>query len=107
MQVYPKVWLKALSGMFGKNLTADSTNLKYGVYILSQYIKSDSGKVSPGAVNTGLLHYNGCVHGTNTRNCGTYPNKVKTYVERQGESLCGDKTFYQCIGEPFVKGLLG
>src|SRR5207248_5903196 len=29
MQVYPKVWLKALSEKLGKNLAADSTNLKY------------------------------------------------------------------------------
>src|ERR1043166_2630717 len=42
MQVYPKVWLKALSAKFGKDLASDSTNLKYGIYILKQYIKSDS-----------------------------------------------------------------
>ena len=41
----PKVWLKALSAKFGKDLAADSTNLKYGIYILKQYIKSDSGAV--------------------------------------------------------------
>jgi hypothetical protein len=107
MQVYPKIWLKALGSKFGRDLTSDSTNLKYGVYILSQYIKSDSGKVTPSEVSKGLLHYNGCVLGTNTRNCHTYPAKVKTYVEKQGNSLCGDKSFYECIAKPFIAGLLG
>lgn len=107
MQVYPKIWLKALGKKFGTDLASDSTNLKYGIYILSQYIKTDSGKVTPGAVSSGLLHYNGCVHGSNTRNCYTYPNKVKTYVEKQGNSLCGDKSFYQCIAKPFIAGLFG
>jgi hypothetical protein len=107
MQVYPRIWLKALSAKFGRNLAADSTNLKYGVYILSQYVKSDSGRVTPAAIAAGLLHYNGCVRGTNTHGCATYPTKVKTYVERQGNSLCGDKSFYECIARPFVAGLFG
>jgi hypothetical protein len=107
MQVYPKVWLKALSAKFGKDLATDSTNLKYGIYILGQYIKSDSGKVSPSAVSTGLLHYNGCVHGTNTHNCHSYPAKVKSYVEQAGMSICADKSFYACIAKPFIAGLLG
>lgn len=107
MQVYPRIWLKELSHKFGRDLAADSTNLKYGVYILSQYIKSDSGKVTARDVSSGLLRYNGCVRGTNTPNCRTYPSKVKKYVERQGNSICGDKTFYQCIAEPFIAGLFG
>lgn len=107
MQVYPKVWLKALSAKFGKDLATDSTNLKYGIYILGQYIKSDSGKVTPKEVSTGLLHYNGCVASVNTRNCHAYPGKVKTYVERQGSSICEDKGFYACIAKPFIAGLLG
>jgi soluble lytic murein transglycosylase-like protein len=107
MQVYPKVWLKELSGKFGKDVWNDSTNLKYGIYILKQYIKSDSGAVTQGNVGKGLLHYNGCVLGKNTPNCKTYPNKVATYVESLGSSLCGDKTFYDCIAKPFVAGLFG
>lgn len=107
MQVYPKVWLNALSKRFGRNLTADSTNLKYGVFILSQYIKSDSGKVTPQAVQSGLLHYNGCVLGSNTPNCHTYPSKVMNYVNKLGSSICGSKTFYACIAAPFIKGLFG
>jgi len=109
MQVYPKVWLKELRGKFGSDLAADSTNLKYGIYILSKYIKhsSDSGGVAAGELSKGLLRYNGCVRGTNTPNCRNYPSKVKTYVEKQGGSICGDKGFYDCIARPFIAGLFG
>jgi hypothetical protein len=107
MQVYPKIWLKELSSKFGKDLASDSTNLKYGIYILGQYIKSDSGRVSQKDLSTGLLHYNGCVRGTNTPNCKAYPSKVKTYVEKEANSICGDKSFYECIAKPFIAGLFG
>ena len=107
MQVYPKVWLKELSKKFGKDLTTDSTNLKYGTFILSRYINPKGNAAVPGDVNKGLLRYNGCVRGTNTPHCSNYPSKVKTYVEREGESLCGDKSFYECIAKPFMIGLLG
>jgi soluble lytic murein transglycosylase-like protein len=108
MQVYPKIWLKALKDKFGTDLASDSTNLKYGIYILKQYIKSsDSGTVKPKDVSQGLLRYNGCVHGSNTPNCQTYPAKVKTYVEKEADAMCGDKTFYDCIAKPFLAGLFG
>ena len=107
MQVYPKIWIKALKDRFGTDLASDSTNLKYGIYILKQYIKSDSGTVKPNDVSTGLLRYNGCVRGTNTPNCKTYPTKVKTYVEREAESICGNKSFYDCIAKPFIAGFFG
>lgn len=107
MQVYPKVWLKALQAKFGTDLATDSTNLKYGVYILSTYIKTDQGKAAASAVNKGLLHYNGCVRGTNTPNCRNYPSKVAGFVEKQGNAICGDKGFYDCIAKPFVQGFMG
>lgn len=107
MQVYPKIWLKELGDRFGKDLTSDSTNVKYGVYILSEYIKRSGSQLKPGDVQKGLLKYNGCVKGTNTPNCRNYPTKVKNYVDRQAGSLCGGKTFYQCIAKPFMDGLLG
>jgi hypothetical protein len=107
MQIYPKVWLKALSDKFGKDLAADSTNIKYGAYILRSYIKSDSGAVSQSAIGKGLLRYNGCVRGTHTPHCTNYPSKVARYVESLGGSICGDKGFYACIAKPFVSGLFG
>ncbi len=107
MQVYPKVWLKSLQSKFGSDLASDSTNLKYGIYILKQYVKSDSGAVTRGALAKGLLRYNGCVKGTNTPNCRTYPSKVQNYVEKQANAMCGDKGFFDCIAKPFIAGLMG
>jgi hypothetical protein len=107
MQVYPKVWLKALQDKFGADLATDSTNLKYGVYILSTYIKTDKGKAAASAVNRGLLRYNGCVRGTNTPHCHNYPSKVAGYVQKQGSSICSNKSFYDCIAKPFIEGFTG
>jgi hypothetical protein len=109
MQIYPKIWLKELGGRFGRDLTSDSTNLKYGTFILSEYIKPKraSAPASEAQVRKGLLRYNGCVRGTNTPHCANYPDKVKRYVEKSAESICGDKDFYQCIARPFMVGLLG
>lgn len=116
MQVYPKVWFKELSRKFGDpNIEADSTNLRYGVFILETYLKPRRRNVQPqhvvttqpGSLMKGLLRYNGCVRGTNTPRCHTYPSKVQRYVERDAKALCGDKDFYRCIAEPFMAGLLG
>jgi soluble lytic murein transglycosylase-like protein len=107
MQVYPKIWLKELRSKFGADLASDSTNLKYGIYILKQYVKTDSGAVTQANASKGLLRYNGCVRGTNTPNCRTYPEKVGKYVEKMANSICGDKSFADCIAKPFMAGLLG
>ncbi|HEY6219976.1 MAG TPA: transglycosylase SLT domain-containing protein [Gemmatimonadaceae bacterium] len=107
MQVYPKIWLRALADKFGTDIASDSTNLKYGIYILSTYIKTDAGKAARTAVNSGLLHYNGCVHGSNTPNCHQYPSKVAGYVNKQGNAMCGDKGFYDCIARPFLSAFMG
>jgi hypothetical protein len=124
MQVYPKVWAKELTRKFGTtDIETDSTNLRYGVFILEHYLKppkrrakrgapqpQQAGHVvatAPGSLMKGLLRYNGCVRGTNTPRCHTYPNKVQKYVERDAKSLCGNKSFYDCIAEPFMAGLLG
>lgn len=118
MQVYEKVWAAEMRRRFGKgDIAADSTNLRYGVFILSTYLKpgGQSGVQSaqhvasarPGSLMKGLLKYNGCVRGTNTPHCVTYPTKVQKFVERDAEALCGDKGFYECIAEPFMSGLLG
>ena len=115
MQVYPKYWLKDLSKKFGDpNIEADSTNLRYGVFILEHYLKprkkgagGQQIAAAPSSLMKGLLRYNGCVRGTNTPRCHTYPTKVAKYVERDAKALCGEKNFYDCIAEPFMKGLFG
>jgi hypothetical protein len=108
MQVYPKVWLtKEMTALFGRDLATDSTNVKYGVFILSHYFNP---KVKGGGTQerdwaTALLRYNGCVRGTNTPRCHTYPNKVQGFVEKQATSICNGRGFYDCIAKPFIEGL--
>ncbi len=110
MQVYPKIWLtKEMTKLFGKDLATDSTNVKYGVFILSQYFnpKTKTGQTRTRDWQTALLRYNGCVKGTNTPRCHTYPNKVQKFVEGQAKSICDGRGFYQCIAKPFIAGLFG
>ncbi|HET9683944.1 MAG TPA: transglycosylase SLT domain-containing protein [Gemmatimonadaceae bacterium] len=110
MQVYPKVWLtKELKDSLGADLASDSTNVKYGVFILSRYFnpRTKGGGTREENWATALLHYNGCVKGTNTPRCHTYPSKVKNFVEKQATSICNGKSFYDCIAKPFINGLFG
>jgi hypothetical protein len=108
MQIYPKYWLKPLGKRFGTDLEDDETNIRYGVYIMQEYLKPKAGRpMSAEQIRRGLLRYNGCVRGTNTPRCHTYPNKIARYVERDAKALCGGKGFYECITRPFVSGLLG
>jgi hypothetical protein len=108
MQVYPKVWLtKEMTKLFGRDLASDSTNVKYGVFILSHYFnpQTKGGGTTERDWATALLRYNGCVRGTNTPRCHTYPNKVQNFVEQQATSICNGRTFYDCIAKPFIDGL--
>ena len=110
MQVYPKIWLKKqFSDSLGTDLASDSTNVRYGVFILSQYFnpRTRSGEVRTRDYRAALLRYNGCVKGSNTPNCKTYPDKVKRYVEASATSICDGRGFYECIAKPFVEGLFG
>ena len=110
MQVYPKVWLtKEMTRLFGRDLATDSTNVKYGVFILNQYFrpKDRKGNVRERDWATALLRYNGCVRGTNTPRCHTYPSKVKGFIENQGKTICNGRGFYDCIAKPFIEGLTG
>jgi hypothetical protein len=110
MQVYPKVWLtKELGSLLGRDLSNDSTNVKYGVFILSQYFRprDKSGQTTERDWQTALLRYNGCVHGTNTPRCHTYPDKVQKFVEGSAKSICDGRGFYDCIAKPFIAGLFG
>lgn len=110
MQVYPKVWLtKEMTDSLGSDLATDSTNVKYGVFILDRYFhpKTSSGGTRTRDWATALLRYNGCVKGTNTPRCHTYPGKVKRFVETNATSICNGRGFYDCIAKPFMEGLFG
>ena len=102
MQIYPKVWVPTLGKLFGRDLRDDETNLRYGVHILSHYVyRAGTRDADPqGAVRTGLLRYNGCVRGTNTKGCHSYPDKVMANVERYATSQCGSADFATCVGQP-------
>ncbi len=110
MQVYPKVWLKKqFTDSLGKDLASDSTNVRFGVFILSEYFnpRTGSGARRSRDFRTALLRYNGCVRGSNTPHCKNYPDKVKQYVEASATSICNGRGFYECIAKPFVEGLFG
>jgi len=67
MQVMP-LWLG--SWKCGRDLYAIEDNICNGTSILAWYLKRH------GTEQQALLGYNGCVRGTNTPNCHTYPNKI-------------------------------
>lgn len=69
----------------GKDLYDIEANLCNGTSILAYYLKRN-----PGDENKALLGYNGCVRGTNTPNCFTYPQKIarlKHQVQREMNSV--------------------
>jgi len=57
------------------------SNICYGTSILAQYIKK-----APN-LEKALLRYNGCVRGTNTRNCHTYSGKVLRYADKAASQM--------------------
>jgi soluble lytic murein transglycosylase-like protein len=79
MQVMP-LWAGRWRGC-GRDLYDIEANLCNGTSILSWYLKR-----FPGDENRALLGYNGCVRGSNTPNCHTYPvkiDKLKQQVRRE------------------------
>lgn len=108
MQINPRPWRPALGKLFGTNLRNDTTNLRYGIYILSHLAKTSAARAdrdsSPGW-RTALLRYNGCVLGTNTPNCHRYPDVVRREVQRSARTICGERDFEQCVVAPLRLGM--
>jgi hypothetical protein len=111
MQVHGRSWRSALGRLFGTNLRNDTTNLRYGVYILSymarraaaQAIADTSGDdsfASDSSWRTALLRYNGCVRGTNTRGCQSYPVTVQRNVIDNAKATCNGRDFDACVARP-------
>ena len=112
MQVHGSSWRNALGRLFGTNLRNDTTNLRYGIYILSYMarrasndaiVDSASGDVSltsDSSWRTALLHYNGCVRGTNTPNCRAYPVTVQRNVIDNAKTTCDGLDFEACVARP-------
>ena len=83
MQVMP-AWAGYWRGC-GRDLYAIEDNLCNGTKILKMYLERHGGDE-----RRALLGYNGCVRGTNTPNCGLYPDKVasmRRQVQREMNSV--------------------
>jgi soluble lytic murein transglycosylase-like protein len=100
MQVNPTPW-KGLGKLFGSNLKTDSTNLKYGIYILD-FVAEKAGRSGDRETSwrTALLRYNGCKNGTNTPDCHRYPDVVRRAVLRNARYSCAGKDFVTCVTHP-------
>lgn len=75
------------SGKYGcasPDLYNVEANICHGVAILSEYM----GRTK--TVEKALLRYNGCVRGTNTPNCHTYPNKVLRYSRTAASQMVAE-----------------
>ena len=106
MQIHPPAWKRSLGKLFGTNLRDDQTNLRYGVFILSHYLRRARDPMGAGeAWRFGLLRYNGCVSGTNTPDCHRYPDVVRARVEQHALSLCGGLGFDACVKRPVLLSL--
>jgi hypothetical protein len=102
MLVYPKDWTDALHRKFGENVHADSTKLKYGIFILGWVAGRAAALVNhrDDAWRTALLRYNGCVRGTVTPDCQSYPDVVRRQVQQAAKATCRGADFDQCVAQP-------
>jgi soluble lytic murein transglycosylase-like protein len=108
MQIMPRLWKPVLGHRFGRDLRDDATNVRYGIYILRYMHDRVPTRLSPEATyRTALLRYNGCVRGTNTRNCHRYPDVVQRYVLRNAKSSCAGRTFRECVVLPLYRSRVG
>lgn len=107
MQIHPGPWRPALGELFGRNLRNDTTNLRYGIYILSHLARRSANRLphdSSTSWRTALLRYNGCVRGTNTRDCHRYPDVVRRAVLRSARTSCAGRDFDGCVITPLRLG---
>jgi len=102
MQIMPNIWTSTLGRKFGTNLRADSTNLKYGIWILGWLAEKTSKIVvdADDAWRHALLRYNGCVTGSNTPDCHRYPDVVRQHVVQSAKTICAGQSFKACVAEP-------
>ena len=105
MQVAPRPW-QNLGRKFGTNVHTDSTNLKYGIFILGWVAEKAARLVDDqnDAWRKALLRYNGCVRGTFTRNCHRYPDQVRRQVQQAARATCRGDDFEHCVAMPMWAG---
>lgn len=100
MQIHPGPWRSSLGGLFGRNLRNDTTNLRYGVFILAHLARRAVDTPEREQWRTALLRYNGCVRGTNTPDCQRYPDVVRRKVLSKAKTTCAGKDFERCVVAP-------
>jgi hypothetical protein len=106
MQIMPRMWTPNLGPILGRNLRDDETNLRYGVYILRYFAKRTADTLdAKGVIRVALLGYNGCVRGTNTPRCQTYPEKVQRHVDQSARTICSGRDFHECVALPLWASL--
>jgi len=101
MQVAPRPW-QNLGRKFGTNVHTDSTNLKYGIFILGWVAQKAADLVGDrdAAWRRALLRYNGCVNGRNTPDCHGYPDEVRRQVQAVAKATCRGIDFDRCVAQP-------
>jgi soluble lytic murein transglycosylase-like protein len=108
MQVNPRPWRPALGKLFGTNLRNDTTNLRYGIFILG-HLAARAAALADEPIGsrwrTALLRYNGCVRGTNTPDCARYPDVVRREVLRSARAICAGRDFDSCVVTPLRLGM--
>ncbi|MEP7002482.1 MAG: lytic transglycosylase domain-containing protein [bacterium] len=106
MQIMPRLWKPNLGSILGTNLHDDETNVRYGVYILKHFARRTADTLDAGDVTrVALLNYNGCVTGSNTRDCRAYPSKVQRHVENSARETCSGRPFHECVALPLWAAL--
>ncbi len=106
MQIMPRLWTPNLGPILGRDLRDDETNVRYGVYILKHFAKRTPDSLDAGdVIRTALLSYNGCVRGSNTKDCKAYPAKVQRYVERNAREVCSGRAYQECVALPLWAAL--
>lgn len=101
MQVMPRLWTHNLGPLLGSDLRDDETNVRYGVYILRLFARRTPDTLDASDLTrVALLGYNGCVTGSNTKDCRAYPSKVQRHVELSALSTCSGRPFKECVALP-------
>jgi len=101
MQVMPNVWRPTLGRKFGLDLHDDATNVRYGAFILGHLARELPDQADAETTwRSALLRYNGCVKGTNTRDCRRYPDRVRRLVQRHALASCAGRDFWSCVTYP-------
>lgn len=107
MQVYGRAW-RGLGRMYGTDLRDDATNIRYGIHILRYMTEQvPDGSTPDAGWRKALLGYNGCVRGSNTPDCHSYPDVVRTNVQRAAKASCHGRDFERCVVEPLWVAMRG